>query len=258
MMPTYVQVTIRSAPILGGFSKARKGSKALNYGESGGPDCDTDCAMHPESTSAHARPDDVRCYAWKLEKRPDRKSLSNKLHRHQLYNRESLTALALQEVRKSPVVGKGKIPWFRFSSFGSVPGEVPKYFRQLCEELERRGIDTHLPVESYAKARKYRKVLKGLNIAVRRSCQSTSLFIRASIHNNPLSVVVGSMKQTPRERVAESKRVAKLRTLRTGKPTIVCPAIAAMHLRTGSDKAKCGWCTACADEEYDIVYPGHR
>ena len=115
-----------------------------------------------------------------------------------------------------------------------------------------------MPVESWAKTRRYRKELKGLKVAVRRSCHTVRAFIRASINDNPISVVAGIMAQTPRERVAESRRVAKRRSLATNRKTVVCPAVASVHLRTGSKTAKCGNCTACADSQIDIVYPAHR
>ncbi len=258
MMTLYTQVTIRSAPILGTFSKAKPGGVALNYGESSGPDCDTDCPYHAESTSAQAVDTDVRCYAYEVERRYDRENLRNKLHRHQVTNRESITTQAHQEVRRRIASKQRRIPWFRFSAFGSVPRIPPKAFRPLCEDLEDAQIDVHLPVESWAKTRRYRKELKGLNIAVRRSCHSVKAFLRASIRNNPISVVVGTMDQTPAERIAESKRVAAARTARTNRKTVVCPAVASTHLRTRSDKAKCGWCDACAKESIDIVYPAHK
>ena len=258
MTTIMTQLTIRGAPILGVFGKGIDGSIAFNYGESCGPDCDLNCPYHFQSISPHAKGRDNRCYAFRLEQRPDRKALSSKLHRHQVTNRDSLTSQAHTEYRRIKKRSKVKVKWFRFSAFGSVPKSPPPAFRPLCEELRADEVDVHLPVESWAKARRYRKELKGLTVAVRRSCHSVGAFVRASIHNNPLSVVVGTMAQTPRERLAQSKVVAKMRSLVTMRKTLVCPAIAAMILRTGSKTAKCGNCVACADDQIDVVYPHHK
>ena len=253
-MESLIQITIKSPPILGMFSKATKGAKAFNYGSSAGPDCDKCCPHHPESISAHAKSADTLCYAWKVERRHDRQQLQNKLHRHQLTNREHLTALAMAEVDKI----KSVIPWFRFSAFGSVPSLPPSNFRQLCQLLEQRNTPLHLPVESVAKTLRYRKELKGLKVAVRRSCGSVRSFVRSSIRANPLSVVAGTMQQSPSDRIVESKRVAAMRTKRTKRKTVVCPAVATIMTGNRSSKAKCGNCVACANPDIDIVYPVHK
>ena len=252
------QLTIGNAPILGVFGKGIKGSIAFNYGESCGPDCDLNCPYHFQSISKHAVAQDVRCYAYKIERRYDRVALANKLHRHQVTSRESLTLQAHAEVKKIKASKRHPITWFRFSAFGSVPNEPPRALRPLCEELEQDKIDVHLPAESWTKTRRYRKELKGLKVAVRRSCHTVRAFLRASIKDNPLSVVAGTMAQTPRERVAQSRVVAKRRSRVTNRKTVVCPAVAAIHLRPGSKTAKCGNCTACADSQIDVVYPAHK
>ena len=258
MTALLTQVSIKGSPILGVFGKGIKGSIAFNYGESCGPDCDTNCPHHADSISPHAKDSDSRCYAWKAERRFDRVNLRNKLHRHQLTNRESITTQAHTEYRRIKKRVKSKVKWFRFSAFGSVPKDVPVAFRPLCEELKADKVDIHLPVESYDKVLKYRKVLKGLNIAVRRSCATANHFIRASTRINPLSVVVGNMNQTPKERLVESLKVAKRRSKRTNRKCIVCPAIAVQVLNKGSNNAKCGNCVACALPHVDIVYPVHK
>ena len=255
MSSIMTQLTIKGLPILGTFGKGIKGSIAFNYGSSCGPDCDRNCPLHVNSISPHAKGRDFRCYAYGVERRYDRVSLANKLRRHQVTNRSSLTALARTEYKKTRKRTKLKVKWFRFSAFGSVPNDPPPEFRPLCEDLEQDKVDVHLPVESWAKTKRYRKELRGLNIAVRRSCHTIRAFVRASIHNNPISVVAGTMKQTPRQRLTKSKVVAKMRSVVTNRKTLVCPAVAAMILRTGSKTAKCGNCVACADSQIDIVYP---
>ena len=248
-----VQLTKKvKRPILGEFGKAVKNGVAFNYGISGGPDCDKKCTYHPVSTSRYATAETLRCYAWNTEGAFNRKALKAKQERHQLTDRNKLTELAYKEVERKPV-----ITWFRFSAFGSCPLTPPKLFRKLCKLLKARKIDIHLPLESWAKTRRYRKELGGLNIAVRRSCQSIQSFLTASIRNNPLSVVVGNKCNTRKERIRLASIVASKRAKRTGKKCIVCPAVVVSLLRINAPKAKCGSCTACADIDLDIVYPAH-
>ena len=248
------QVTILGRPILGVFGKGIKGSIALNYAESCSPDCDLNCPYHFKSISKHAVNRKVRCYAHKLENRSDRRDLLSKLQRHRRTNKVSLTASAIEETER---IGPSNIPWVRISAFGPVPPIPPDNFRQFCEPFAD-GKHLHLPVESWAKTVKYRKVLEGLNVAVRRSCPTVNHFMRASIRSNPVAVVVGNMDQAPMERLTDSRQVAKRRSRRTSRKCIVCPAIAVQHNRKRSKLAKCGNCTACANPEIDIVYPAHR
>ena len=255
MMPVLTAVTLNGAPILGSFSKALPGGVAFNYGQSGGADCDRSCTYHPDSTSPHVSPDTMPCYAWKGEKRWDRQRLKAKQARHQATDRDELTAGAYAEVKR-----RRQISWFRFSAFGSCPAKPPRLFRELCEHLSGRKIGIHLPLESWAKTRRYRKELKGLKVAVRRSCQSVRAFLRASTNENPISVVAGSLSDTPRQRVAIALKLAAQRAQRTGRKCIVCPAVAVVHLRLVAPKAKCGagGCTGCANDQWDIVYPAHK
>ncbi len=253
-MIAVLKTTIQPKPILGTFGKGVKGSIAFNYGNSCGADCDLSCPYHIKSISKWAKDRKVRCYAHSTENRGDRGNLLNKLTRHQSTNRTDLTALAIAETER---IGTDKIPWLRVSAFGSVPTIPPPNFRQFCLPFAD-GKTLHLPVESYSKTVQYRKVLRGLNVAVRRSCPTVNHFIRASIQDNPVSVVVGNMDQTPRERLDESRLVAKKRSRLTNRKCIVCPAIAVQHMNKPSKKAKCGNCTACANSKIDIIYPAHR
>ena len=244
-------LTVDRRPILGTFTKALPGSAALNYGRSGGANCDTGCPYHPASTSAQAAPNAARCYAATCERRHDRQQLASKLARHESAGADAVTARADAECRARAY----RLPWFRVSAFGSVPAEPPRGFRRLLSRLHDAGTPVHLPIETARKANRYRRHLDGLGIAVRESVATRRRWKTAP---GACSIVAGSMEDRPRERVTIAKALAAERTAATGRRCIVCPAVAAMHLRTGSDRAKCGACTACADPATDVVYPVHR
>jgi hypothetical protein len=234
--------------VLGEFSKGCNGSVALNFDRSGGANCDRGCPYHPQSTSAAAG--GARCYADRVERRPDRRELAAKLDRHAAAGADAVLAAAERELAAAAF----RVPWFRISSFGSVPASPPAGLRPLLLRLIKAGTPIHLPIETAAKANRYRRALTGVGVAVR---ESVATMRRWRTATGAVSIVAGTMNQSPRERVAEAKRVAAERTARTGRRAIVCPAVAARALRTGSEKAKCGICTACADPSTDIVYPAH-
>jgi hypothetical protein len=234
--------------ILGEFSKGCAGSVALNFDRSGGANCDRGCPYHPQSTSAAAG--GARCYADRVERRPDRRELAAKLDRHGAAGADAVLAAAERELAAAAF----RVPWFRISSFGSVPPTPPAGLRPLLLRLIKAGTPVHFPIETGRKAARYRRALAGVGVAVRESVATMRRWRTAA---GAVSIVAGSMDQPPRKRVAEAKRVAAERTARTGRRAIVCPAVAARALRTGSEKAKCGICTACADPSTDIVYPAH-
>jgi len=250
---TLQQLTInKTPPILGGFGKATKGAVSLNFGRSGGENCDDSCPYHPRSTSAHASVEAARCYAATCESRVDRQQLAAKLDRHESTAAAALIDAARVEFAKK--AARGVVPWFRFSSFGSVPKTVPANFRALCLEVIAAGTPIHLPVEESPKVSRYLAAVGDI-VAVRASVAAAYF----NAYDGACSTVIGSMADdSPRERVALAVKAAKARTAASGRKCVVCPAVAATHLRTKSKAAKCGNCCACADSSVDIVYPVHR
>lgn len=227
-------------PVLGGFGKAIEGSVALNFATSGGKNCATTCRLHPDNGGA--------CYAAAAENSWNRRQLLAKLQRHESTDPAVLVDHAIREVTES----RNPIPWFRFSSFGSVPMEAPGNFRTLVALLVGMDIPIHLPVESEGKANHYRDVLSGLPVAVRESISDPSRWTTAT---GPVSIVAGNMAMSKPYRIRYAKNVASARSAATGRKTIVCPAVAS---KRGNDKAKCGSCTACSRMDIDIVYPMHK
>ena len=250
---TLIPLTVGgSAPVLGTFSKGCAGSVALNFAPSGGVNCDQACPYHPATTSPAAAgdPDPPVCYAVNCEGRYSN-TLVPKLERHAAAGAAAVVAAADRECAER----RYRLPWFRFSAIGSVPAAVPDGFRRLVARLAAAGTPIHLPIESARKANRYRRALEGLGVAVRESVTGLRRWRSAPA---ACSIVAGSMSDSPRERVEAAKRYAADRTARTGRRCIVCAAVAARFLRTGSTLAKCGRCTACADPRVDIVFPAHR
>ena len=259
MNTTTTTITIGGyAPVLGSFSKALAGSAALNFGTSGGANCDTGCPYHPTSTSNNAAPDVARCYAAACEARPDRQSLAAKLARHDDTDAVDLITAAMVELSYRAY----RLPWFRISAFGSVPARVPANLRHMLEKLTASGTPVHFPIETARKASRYRRALDGIDVAVRESVASMRRWKTAP---DACSIVAGTMQQPPRERIKVAQVVASIRRKATGRRCIVCPAISTSFIRLQRNaKAqavrpiKCGTCTACADPEIDAVYPVHR
>lgn len=237
------------------FGKAVEGAQALNFGVSGGRNCDDLCVLKWEG-----------CYSIRNELRPDRRGLYVKLLRHQRMKPEVLVGAAISEV-----LGMIVIPWYRFSSAGSLPRPAKvrgnKVFQSQLRRLltlvrermlpladDQRGI--HIPVESARKARFYRALIGDLAV-VRESCQSRRRFLTAQ---GPCSFVAGG--ETRIDRVEHAREIAKLRRETTGRKCVVCPAVlnSWAALRNPDMKhplAKCGACTACALHNVDVVYPLH-
>lgn len=251
---------LNGRPVLGHFGKAVPGSVSVSFGTSGGQFCDRSCRYHPDST--HSTPDGG-CYAVRTEKRPDRGGLRPKLVRHEQAGPEKVARLARLELEARLVSGE-HVPWLRLSTSGSVPppkmatdGFI-KALRELFDFTDSNNIPTHFPVESPAKARFYREHLSW-RVVVRESCQSERRFLTAP---GAVSVVAGTRSMSCTDRMVEARRIARRRRDKTGRKTIICPAVAVSrnYLNRGEEavaKAKCGNCTACSMVDVDIVYPLH-
>jgi hypothetical protein len=80
---------------------------------------------------------------------------------------------------------------------------------------------------------------------------------------------VGKGSDKRRRILAAAVAAAAAWSARTGRKTIVCPAVRVSFLsrykngktrdenRAWRESAKCGSCTACAQSHIDIVYPAH-
>ncbi len=214
--------------VLTKFSKGVPTSAGLSFSRSASANCDKQCKQFNNGF-----------YAERVEKLYP--SYGRKLLRHGRTLPQNLIYAALAEVRER------RLTWFRFSVSGSVPSvnrlkdraKFETALRELVSYLVSRKILIHFPVESFAKARMIRSMLKGLPVVVRRSCQTWRGLLRSK---DQVSWVV-PRSQDPMQ-VADTLREA-------GFSTVVCPAI----LRS----SKCGKCKACASPLVDIVlYPKHR
>ncbi len=246
---------VPSRPVLGTFTKATDGARALSYAPSGGSNCSTACPYHPETESRFAVEHGARCYAARCERRPDRLSLAAKLEVHEALGADSVTAAAIRELDRRRA--GFRLPWFRFSPFGSVPDQIPARFVDLCRELHDAGTPIHLPIEDRERTERYADALPF--VAVRWSIPAGD-GVSWGTYLGPASTVAGSMDVPPMDRLAEAKRVARERTEATGRRAIVCPAVASSTYRKRGRNVhavKCGECTACADASVDVVYPAH-
>lgn len=236
-------------PVLGSFGKGIKGSVSLNFGTSGGDNCPTQCPYHPQSTSDHAEPAAARCYAATCENRPDRQNLLAKLQRAEIVEGRIVIMAAIRELDRL----KNTPPWFRFSTFGSVPITPPEGLRELVQSLPRGTV--HLPIYGADTVASYRAAIGDI-VTVRESVPIADVL--AGHHVGHVSTVVGSMEARPADRLDAAKAIQRAERAR-GRWAVVCPAIAATILRTGSKDAKCGNCRACALDIVDtILYPVHR
>lgn len=254
---------MRTPPIIGTFGKGIDGSVSINFGVSGGVDCDPACKHHPDSTAKDAT---HFCYAARSEIRPDRTQLAAKLRRHQEMPPVLVLGKALFEIQQ--IVGRGKVvPWVRISTNGALPMPSKvrgnKLFRNQLRALlsycADHSIPVHMPTESYSKARYYRSLVGNLAV-VRESIQGGLKRLKTA--SGAVSFVAGNQGQTRVERVETARMVAKTRRKSTGRKTIVCPAIlnswAARRDKSKLNaRAKCGECVACAMGNVDIVYPLH-
>ena len=63
------RLRLKTGSIVGTFGKGIEGSLTVNFGVSGGDNCDTACKHHPQSSASDAT---RACYAVRAEIRPDR------------------------------------------------------------------------------------------------------------------------------------------------------------------------------------------
>jgi hypothetical protein len=255
-LPLAERAGLQGRPVLSTFSKGALGSLALNFGSSGGENCETFC---PHLKTG-------RCYSIRTENRFDRKELKKKLARHDQTDPADLVERATEELGRLLTGAAGPPPpWFRFSAAGSVPKvEQARKNLSFLDALEgllallgRHEVPTHFPVESRRKQLFYGRRAERHGVTVRLSARSAAAFLRSS---GAASVVVGKLGQPMEDRVTESVAVAQERRARTGRTTVVCPAIVASfwgRLRRPSKPVHCGECTACAMPDVDIVYPLH-
>lgn len=272
-------------PIFTSFSKGVRGALALNFGISGGANCERSCRHHPIHFSAD-NPHDGKCYAAVVEERGDRAPLADKLGRHEALPASVIVGRALVELGALLLRGV-VVPWFRFSTNGALPAErearADRRFlpllRELLSTLRAHSIPVHFPVESAEKAAFYRSIVGDL-VTVRESIQTPRMnpetIAAHDIPAGPCSFTAGEdVGAGPNKRariLAAAAAAAAAWAQRTGRRTIVCPAVRVSFLsRTKAGRgsrtkeqtaqwragAKCGGCTACAQEYFDIVYPAH-
>jgi len=272
--------------VLSSFSKAVSRGAALNFGLSGGKHCESTCRHHPANFNAGEGGSEV-CYAVGVELRGDRVQLKNKLGRHESTTPHKLVGSALVELEREAMYDQPARPWFRFSTGGSLPSKrratadrrfVP-LLTMLLAHLHKRGTPVHLPIESAAKARFYRGVV-GCLAVVRESLQTSNMcpdtIATHAIPEGPCSFTAGEdVPAGPRKRlrvIAAARAAAAAWSKRTGRKTIVCPAVVVGWLSRSKSTcggrteeqvaewragAKCGSCTACALKHIDVVYPAH-
>lgn len=274
--------------VLGSFSKGIDRSCSINFGLSGGANCDLSCRHHPEHDHAKQNPADA-CYAFILEARGDRAQLANKLGRHEKLPASRVCDRALHELQREALHGLAPRPWVRFSTNGSLPKRKKamadtrfrERFRALVQYCaDRSGRDRiHIPVESPSKARFYRELVGDI-ATVRESLQTPNMcpatIAEHAIPAGPVSFTAGEFEPAgPGRRLrvlAAATAAAAAWASRTGRKTIVCPAVRVSFLarlkayrrgRTDEQvnewrsRAKCGSCTACALGHIDVVYPAH-
>lgn len=253
---------LKPGSALGTFSKGIAGAVSVNFGASGGANCDVGCKHHPEST---ARDPTNACYAVTVEQRGDRKALATKLQRHQKLGAAQVVGKALLELQQLTSKRK-RIPWIRISTNGSVPqpGDMTplfaSQFRALLNFARSQAIPVHLPVETPTKARIYRKLFGDL-ATVRESADDVARFLRARV---PVSCTAGKPGTSYRLRIAAARKLAARKRKRSGRKVVVCPAVLNTFVSRGkgnehkrNKRAKCGVCVACACPDTDIVYPLH-
>ena len=274
--------------VLGSFGKGVPGSASINFGLSGGANCERSCRHHPEHPNAAANPADM-CYAAILEKRHDRAQLRDKLARHERLPASVIAQRAQHELEREALYGKAPRPWVRFSTDGSLPSRKKalsdsrfvRSFRALVAYVaSRSGRDRiHIPVESAAKARFYREIVGDI-ATVRESLQTANMcpetIAAHRIPDGPVSFTAGETEPAgPNRRLrvlAAAAAAAAAWAQHTGRKTIVCPAVRVSFLsrlkayqrgRTKTEVAewragaKCGSCRACALAHIDVVYPAH-
>ena len=230
-------------PSLGTFSKAVPNSIALNFSESGGVNCSAKCEALKKGV----------CYAVHTEKMKPSIQVSGQRKREVGFT--NLCRAYKAQIQKRLAKGE-RIPWIRFSTFGSVPNRrlTPKELEAVADMVESfpQGVPVHFPVETKEKAERFRAIAVAfdLNLVIRESCQSDAR-MRSKDHIGQSSRIVFK-GATKRERLDNAKAIAK--SLPSAR---VCPAIASTILRRPKP-IKCGQCTLCAQPQIKtILYPQH-
>jgi hypothetical protein len=243
-MQTIIKSKPAWKPTLGAFSKAKPGSIALNFSESGGENCSLECEALKNNV----------CYAVQVEKK--KLSVQTSGERKRKLGFEALCKAYKRAIERKTESGE-IIPWIRFSAFGSVPNRpltAPEV--QAFVDLVRAFppcTPVHFPVETREKAERFRALSFAfdLPLVVRESCQSDARAKECLEKGLPSSRIVyeGSTK---RERLANAIAYAKQTPGAT-----VCPAIASTILKR-DHKVKCGECKLCAiGSRTLILYPQH-
>lgn len=231
-------------PELGTFSKAVPHSIALNFSESGGKNCSTTCQALKLGI----------CYAIHTEKL--KPSIQKSGERKRALGFEETCKAYRTKIEKLVDAGK-RIPWIRFSTFGSVPnrplskGEIVAFVDLVRTFPSETPV--HFPVETKEKAERFRAIAYAfdLQIVVRESCQTHKRALDCLNQGFPASRIIYE-GETKRERLANAQAMAK-----RIKGASVCPAIAATILKR-PHKVKCGECTLCAQTSRTLIlYPQH-
>ena len=223
--------------LIGSFGKGIPGSVTVNFGVSGGANCDDSCTLKGNG-----------CYAITTE--AVKPSITVNLERKQANLTQYLTELTSHKA----LAKLNAAPWIRASAFGSIPAPdkiTDKQYKLL--ETFAAGITNerlHWPVETLDKARLLRSV--GFNPRYSAGLDVTKA-ISAVIQGFNTSLVVEGPKKARgknKRKYSEPAFIAMRDLTSQGINSKVCPAIA------GS--AKCGACTLCSDKSIDvIIYPMH-
>ena len=223
--------------LIGSFGKGIKGSVTVNFGVSGGANCDDSCTLKGNG-----------CYAETTE--AVKPSITINLERKQ----NNLTQY-LKELTSPKALDKlNAAPWIRASAFGSIPApeQITDEQYSLLQTFAA-GIDNpnlHWPVETLDKARLLRSV--GFNPRYSAGLDVNKC-VSAVIQGFNTSLVVEGPKKARgknKRKHSEPAFIAMRDLTNQGITAKVCPAIA------GS--AKCGACTLCSDKDTDvIIYPMH-
>lgn len=224
------------AATCGTYSKAIPGALALVFSTSGGANCSDQCKCKHDGT----------CYAIGTQTRKPSIRVGGEYREKQGFAKTCLD-LAKDLAKRR---GRGDaIPWVRLSTFGSVPNRPlsnleSEAFKHMMAQVPP-SVPVHFPVETEQKRLRYQALCDevGLGHVVRISAQSLKTAAKAHKQGLACSTVWRDGK-TKRERIANAKAWAEDK-----EGVTVCPAISA--------DAKCGACTACAEQGGLVIYPRH-
>jgi hypothetical protein len=273
--------------VLGTFSKGTKRARTINFGISGGKNCESSCRHHPDRFNTN-EPHAGRCYAFNVEQRDDRTQLAAKLERLDKLPASQVIGRALVELSQMIIRAAIMPDWLRISTNGAIPkpeeATADRPFIPLLKETlkfaKQHGIPVHLPMESAAKAKFYREKIGDLAV-VRESIQTPSMnpltILNHPIPDGPVSFSAGEEVPAGKNKLARVLAAATLAAAAwsrlTGRKTVVCPAVRVSFLakttagKNGRTPAqvekwrsanKCGSCVACSLKHVDIVYPCHN